>query len=586
MFKAVRQHVPKLATWVEYCYGTQAKLFLDSHLLSSQQGVQQGDPLGPLLFALTLQPLVLKIAEQCPELDLNAWFLDDGNLVGSPDSVHRAVEIIGEEGPRYGLHLGKGKCELWWPTRPDDEWEIFPKDFIRVDGGGVKVLGGPVGNSEFAEKFTSKRVQKIRKLLELMKKLEDPHMEVLLLRYCVGMPKFTVALRTTDPRDIPGAIHNFDEAVYDALIHIFGLGPQVHQRDLIGLPLRLGGLGIPQASHIALSAYIGSMLDSRDLCQSMLLGHNVEMPDLTAVDDGIMPKVESLLARWNAAIGESRQVSLDDLLNTSKIQKHMTDIVHDRTLEHLKGQGNAHFRAVVNGCTMENSSEWTNLLPTYYANQTMEPVDFRLALRYHYGMPVFNGDVQCVHCQSVKTDMMGIHTASCPSIHSKHHDDFRDALLAECRRAKMMPSKEPKWLLEEIKGTNERPADVFLPNYRLGSGLCIDVSVVSSFTNLSDAAREVGFNAKRAEKLKKNKYERFLHERGLLFKPFVMESLGGFGEDSKEVIDRLASSVKDVDSVKESFAAKRLRARLSFIWHRNLGAALTAQFRCSSSHSV
>ena len=234
---------------------------------------------------------------------------------------------------------------------------------------------------------------------------------------------------------------------------------------------------------------------------------------------------------------------------------------------------------------MKDSSEWTNLSPAYYANQTMEPVDFRLALRYHFGMPLFNGDVQCVHCHSTKADVMGIHTASCPSIHGKHHNDIRDALAAECQRANLMPSKEPKWLLEEVKGTRDRPADVFLPNYRLSSGLCIDVSVVSSFTNLCEAANEVGLNAKRAENLKKNKYERFCQERGLLFKPFVLESLGGFGDDSKEVIDRIAMSLKDLDSVSQSVAAKRLRARLSFIWHRNLGASLTAQFRCSSSYS-
>ena len=403
-----------------------------------------------------------------------------------------------------------------------------------------------------------------------------------MLRYCVGIPKFTVALRTTDPQDIPNAINSFDEAVDEALIHIFGLSPQVHQRDLIGLPLRLGGLGITQASHVALSAYIGSMIDSQDLCRTMLAKGNIEMVDLAAVNDGAHEKLESLIARWNAAIGESRHVALDDLLNTSKVQKHLTDIVHERTVEHLKGQSNAHFQAVMNGCSMEDSSEWTNLLPAYYANQTMDPLDYRLALRYHYGMPVLNGTMQCVHCHSTHTDMMGVHTATCPSIHSKHHNDIRDALAAECKRANLMPSIEPKWLLEEVKGTRDRPADVFLPNYRRSSGLCIDVSVVSSFTNTFEAAKEIGYNAKRAETVKKDKYEKFCQDRGLLFKPFVMESLGGFGCESKEVIDRIALSLKDVDSVSQGVAAKRLRAKLSFIWHRNLGASLAAQFRCSA----
>ena len=65
MMSEVRQHCPQVAAWVEYCYAARPHLFLDKNRCSirSVQGVQQGDPLGPLLFALTIHPLLLKIAE-------------------------------------------------------------------------------------------------------------------------------------------------------------------------------------------------------------------------------------------------------------------------------------------------------------------------------------------------------------------------------------------------------------------------------------------------------------------------------------------------------------------------------------------
>ncbi len=57
-------------------------------------GVQQGDPLGPLGFTLTLQHIVDLIQSEVPGLSINAWYIDDGTLVGSPNDLLSALEII------------------------------------------------------------------------------------------------------------------------------------------------------------------------------------------------------------------------------------------------------------------------------------------------------------------------------------------------------------------------------------------------------------------------------------------------------------------------------------------------------------
>ena len=52
-------------------------------MLHSADGVQQGDPLGPLLFTLVLHKLVMTLdAELGADLLSNVWFLDDGVLRG------------------------------------------------------------------------------------------------------------------------------------------------------------------------------------------------------------------------------------------------------------------------------------------------------------------------------------------------------------------------------------------------------------------------------------------------------------------------------------------------------------------------
>ena len=53
VLRLVRTHFPGLARWVHWCYGSGADphLWFGEWTLSSKEGVQQGDPLGPLLFS-------------------------------------------------------------------------------------------------------------------------------------------------------------------------------------------------------------------------------------------------------------------------------------------------------------------------------------------------------------------------------------------------------------------------------------------------------------------------------------------------------------------------------------------------------
>ena len=47
-------------------------------------GVQQGDPLGPLLFCLVLHKVVTAIAADsiCSQLSFHSWYIDDGVIAG------------------------------------------------------------------------------------------------------------------------------------------------------------------------------------------------------------------------------------------------------------------------------------------------------------------------------------------------------------------------------------------------------------------------------------------------------------------------------------------------------------------------
>lgn len=117
---------PQLYRWVYYCYGhTPPTLWFRSSHMKSVLGVQQGDPLGPLLFALALQPVLSKIADTTtPDLGhdvqpLLLWYRDDGVIIGKHSYLQNALRTLrSTDTLGRGLHLSLEKSSIWWPTAP------------------------------------------------------------------------------------------------------------------------------------------------------------------------------------------------------------------------------------------------------------------------------------------------------------------------------------------------------------------------------------------------------------------------------------------------------------------------------------
>ncbi|GJZ74590.1 putative ribonuclease H-like domain-containing protein [Tanacetum coccineum] len=105
----------------------------DTHIWFAT-GVQQGDPLGPLLFALVLHPLVHKIRDSF-KLLIHAWYLDDGTVIEDSEKL------------REGL---------------------FPVD-IRRPSLGVKLLGGAVSrDADFISGMAMRRAVNVVDLMNLL----------------------------------------------------------------------------------------------------------------------------------------------------------------------------------------------------------------------------------------------------------------------------------------------------------------------------------------------------------------------------------------------------------------------------------
>ncbi len=79
------------------------------------------------------------------------WYLDDGTLVGSPEDLNRALEILKSDGPLIGLEINPSKFELYWPTLDVSKWTELPADIPRSSSNGTDLLGGAFGEDAYVD---------------------------------------------------------------------------------------------------------------------------------------------------------------------------------------------------------------------------------------------------------------------------------------------------------------------------------------------------------------------------------------------------------------------------------------------------
>ena len=73
MLMAVNNYLPHLRNFAGLCYAQPSELYFGNEIIMSEEGAQQGDPLGSMLFCLAIQPMVVKLLSE-----FNVWYIDDG----------------------------------------------------------------------------------------------------------------------------------------------------------------------------------------------------------------------------------------------------------------------------------------------------------------------------------------------------------------------------------------------------------------------------------------------------------------------------------------------------------------------------
>jgi hypothetical protein len=179
-------------------------LFSGSTVIYAEFGVQQGDPLSPLLFCLALQPILKRLVIENADCSLVAYLDDVSILAISPVVAQKILKFLDATGRFSGLILSREKSTLWQPHGISSELDCPLAKSVHVEG--IELLGISVSASAtFLASVAEKCVQKCMDEFQLLLDIGDPQVCLLLLISCLGMPKLKYCWRTTPLKALSGA---------------------------------------------------------------------------------------------------------------------------------------------------------------------------------------------------------------------------------------------------------------------------------------------------------------------------------------------------------------------------------------------
>ena len=569
MLKLVRDKFPALARWVTWCYGNDDPyLWFPGGVLRSQEGVQQGDPLGPLLFSMVIQQLVDAIRVACPNLALNCWYLDDGVIAGKAKDVLKALEVIQRLGPDLGMDLNLKKNELVkFNDGPDDfppECERFVRNFT--------LLGSPIGDDQFCTEYIQAYVRKrVQHAHNALRTIRDPQVFHFLVRCCASLCKVVHLLRTVPPVFCGPALVYFDEQMREAFTQGVGVLMADAAWTQAGLATSLGGLGFRKAVDHASGAYLASV------CKS------------AALDDWDPDEAAGYTeaeADFCARAGFAREQLQDELANTKQAQYRLSQHVDKASLSALIEGGALRDQARLRAVSSEGAGSWLTVVPSRGLNLVFAPNEFTSLLRFWLGMPVFDAVYACPWCGTAQ-DTFGYHALTCKKTGLKilRHNALRDTCLSQCALGGIEAESETPNLLP---GSVERPADVLLrpslepsslkiPNFSGSQSVCLDFACTHTlqFKTLKRASVEAGFAAADYEEsVKDAKYAEECKQQGLLFVPMVVEVYGVWGKRALPVFKFITRAVANNKNLDPTLAETYLHRACSVVLQRHNAQAL------------
>ena len=404
VLRAVAAHIPVIYAFCYLTYANHTSLLFGKDLISSEDGVQQGDPLGPLLFCLSIH--IILTAFQSPFI---ACFMDDVTLGGDADTIERDVLQMVETGSRIGLVLNPTKSELIAQVSGNHiplSTESPMSGFSVLDMDNAQLLGSPILTGLAMNSILSARVDDLERAMTRLCFLEAQD-ALLILRSAYSSPKLLNVLRSSPCCGHPSLAH-FDAHLRTGLSSIINCDMSNLAWIQASQPIRCGGLGVRSVEMLAPSAFLASAAATLDL-QSDILARCQPVSD-----PFIAPTLEIWEALFKGTVPTGPSATKQSSWDKASIQKSQQILQEGVTTQVDK----ARLLAV----SEPGNGDWLKAYPISSCGLRLDNEVLRIAVGLRLGLPLCE-EHPCPCGETV--DRSGLHGLSCHTAEGKMAIDTR-----------------------------------------------------------------------------------------------------------------------------------------------------------------
>lgn len=529
-----------LYPFIYQCYRYPTYLSFGRHVINSEWGVQQGDPLGPLCFCLVAHRLAPKLKSK-----INIWYMDDVTLVDTPSVVLQDIEEILKIGPDIGLSLNSKKSEFYLQEGYEGTNTLEALSLLLPGAKQLKnditILGVPLTDSSIAAILLSK-IEQMKILANRLTVLQS-HFALHVLQKCLGAPRLLYTLRCCPSWNHLTFLKILDNVQRTTLERICNISLSPTAWKQATLPISLGGLGIRSTEVLSIPAFLASAHSVTGLVCSILQTDNF-------IQDSLFLDTESLwITQHSLTIPEGHKKSSQNAWVALLDLKIYNDLISNAS--------DLSSRARLLGVSTRESGSWLNALPCPSLGTFLDDDTIRVAIALRVGSRLCIPHA-CRRCGYI-VDPYGHHSLSCDDFGRRcRHSQLNETIHRALTLAGIPSSLEPAGI---CRSDGKRPDGITLTAWSSGKMLLWDVTVSDTLapSYIDRSSKEVGFVANQAEQRKRNKYAEV--SSSFIFAPVGMETLGVWGKAAKEFLKELGRRL--ITTTQDDRSSAFFRQRIS-----------------------